>query len=139
MTRGYVRCSSGSEDDVAVRVDLGRRGAHVLSIAADGRVTDLGVLSRSDQRTTASRGGQVVVSSYRDRSLAVVDVARRRGVRAVLPDGDYTFTRDASATANEVAVVQTGQGGSRLVVYRLEPIARDHGSALSMSPPRTPR
>lgn len=138
--RGYVRCSSGSEDDVAVCVDLGRRGAHVLSIAATGRVTDLGVLSRSDQRTTASRGGQVVVSSYRDRSLAVVDVARRRGVRAVLPGGDFTFTRDASATANEVAVVQTGPGGSRLIVYRLEAVAdRDRRSALSMSPPRFPR
>jgi hypothetical protein len=119
---GYVRCWPAPEDDVAICVDQGRRGVHVLSIARTGRIVDLGSLSRRFDRATGSPQGRIVASSYRDRSLAVVDVARRRGVRLVLPEGSDGFTRDVTATANAVAVVMTGDGGPRLMVYRLGPL-----------------
>src|SRR5205085_10554994 len=74
---GYVRCWPASVDDVAVCADQSVRGVHVLSIARAGGVVDLGMLARRYQRASASPQGQLVASSYSDRSLAVIDVARR--------------------------------------------------------------
>jgi hypothetical protein len=80
---------------------------------------DLGVLSRRYQRATASPQGQLVASSYSDHSLAVIDVARRRALSITLPETSDSFTRDATATSNTVAVILSGNGGPRLIVYRL--------------------
>jgi hypothetical protein len=56
-----------------------------------------------------------------DGSLAVIDVEQRRGLRIALPSGDGSFTRDATATGDAVALILSGERGSRLVVYRLGP------------------
>ncbi len=72
------------------------------------------MLSRRYQRASASPQGQLVASSYRDRSIAVIDVARRRGLRIVLPEASDSFTRDATATSNVVALILSGTGGPLL-------------------------
>jgi hypothetical protein len=118
---GAARCWPAAEDDVAACVDQSVRGVHVLSIARDGRIVDLGMLSRRYQRASASPQGQLVASSYMDRSLAVIDVVQRRGLRLALPSADGSVTRDATATGDAVALILSGAGGPRLVVYRLGP------------------
>ena len=118
---GYVRCWPAADDDVAVCADQGVRGVHVLSIARSGQVVDLGTLSRHYQRATASPQGQLVATSYADRSLAVIDVARRRALRIALPEPSDSFVRDATATSDAVALILSGTAGPRLVVYRLGP------------------
>jgi hypothetical protein len=102
---------------------------HVLSIARTGRVVDLGMLSRRYQRASASPQGQLVASSYSDRSLVVIDVARRRGLRIALPETQDSFTRDATATSDAVAVILSGTGGPRLEVYRLGPVLETASNA----------
>jgi hypothetical protein len=116
---GAVRCWPAAEDDIALCVDQGVRGVHVLSIARNGSIIDLGMLSHRYQRASASPQGQLVASSYTDRSLAIIDVARRRALRITLPETSDSFTRDATATSNAVAVILSGNGGPRLMVYRL--------------------
>ena len=118
--RGYAQCFGGVEEDVAVCLDQGARGTRIWSVARAGQVVDVGALSRRYERATASRSGQVVASSYRDRSVAIVDVARRRGVRAVLPEGEYSFASEMSAASDLVVAVLTGREGARLAVYRVE-------------------
>jgi hypothetical protein len=83
----------------------------------------VGALSRRYERATTSRSGQVVASSYRDRSVAIVDVARRSGVRAALPEGEYSFASEMSAASDLVVAVVTGRGGARLAVYKVEVIS----------------
>jgi len=130
---GAVRCWPATEDDVAVCADQGVRGVHVLSIARSGQVVDLGMLSRRYQRASASPQGQLVASSYTDRSLAVIDVARRRGLRIALPLGSGSITRDATATGDALAILLSGEGGPRLLVYRLGPLLE----TASLSHPRS--
>ena len=124
---GAVRCWPSTDEDVAACVDQGVRGVHVLSIARSGSVVDLGMLSRSYQRATASAQGQLVASSYSDHSLAVIDVVRKRGRRVVLPTGSDTVIGDAAATRDALAILLSGEGGPRLVVYRLGPLIQTAG------------
>ena len=119
---GAVRCWPATEEDIAICVEQSVRGVHVLSIARSGAVVDLGMLSRRYQRASASPQGQLVASSYADRSLAVIDVVRKRGLRIELPTGSGAVTRDATATDDALAVALSGEGGPRLVVYRLGPL-----------------
>ena len=119
---GPVRCWPATEDDVAVCADQSVRGVHVMSVAHSGQAVDLGMLSRGYQRATASPQGQLVASSYADHSLAVIDAAHRRGLRIALPPSSGSITRDATATGDAVALVLSGEGGPRLVVYRLGPL-----------------
>jgi hypothetical protein len=126
---GAVRCWPSTDEDVAVCVDQGVRGVHVLSVARDGSVVDLGTLPRRYQRASASPQGQLVASSYTDRSLAVIDVVRQRGRRFALPMGTGSVTRDATATGDALAVVLSGEGGPRLVVYRLGPLLQTAAGA----------
>ncbi|MBW8768630.1 MAG: M48 family metalloprotease [Gemmatimonadetes bacterium] len=119
---GYVRCWAATEDDVAVCADQSVRGVHVVSIARDGRFADLGMLSRRYQRASASPQGLLVASSYMDRSLAVIDVVPRKGVRITLPPATDGRTRDATASGDAVAILLSGEEGSRLLVYRLGPL-----------------
>ena len=123
--RGYTTCAGLADDDVAVCVEQGRRTTHLWRVARDGGVVDLGGLPSRYDRAVASTGGHVVASSYRGNSIAIVDVAHRRGVRTSLPTGDYTYLREISATdAAVLALLGTGQG-LRLAVYRLEPAAAE--------------
>jgi hypothetical protein len=124
---GAVRCWPSTDEDVAVCVDQSVRGVHVLSIARTGGVADLGMLSRNYERASASPQGQLVASSYTDRSLAVIDVVRKRGLRIALPTGSGTVTRDATATRDALALVLSGNGGPRLVVYRFGPLTQTAG------------
>ena len=123
--RGYPTCTGTHDDDLAVCVEQGRRATHVWSVPRNGAVVDLGALSRRYDRTVASPGGHVVASSYSGRSIAIVDVPRRRGVRVSLPAGDHTYLREVHATDGRVAAVLGGEHGLRIAVYRLEPAARD--------------
>jgi hypothetical protein len=66
----------------------------------------------------------VVTSSYADRSLAVVDVGARRGVRATVPAGDYSYATGMRATPEGIVALLRGRGHSRLALYRLEPVER---------------
>jgi hypothetical protein len=122
--RGYPTCTGARDDDLAVCVEQGRRATHVWSVARSGAVVDLGALSRRYDRAVASPSGHVVASSYDGRSIAVVDVPRRRGVRASLPAGDYSYLREVHATDGRVAAVLGTDQGLRIAVYRLEPAAR---------------
>ena len=122
--RGYPTCTGARDDDLAVCVEQGRRATHVWSVARRGAVVDLGAMSRRYDRTVASPSGHVVASSYDGRSIAVVDVPRRRGVRASLPAGDYSYLREVHATDGRVAAVLGTDQGLRIAVYRLEPAAR---------------
>jgi len=117
---GYPTCAGGSDADVAVCVEQGRRGTRLWSVPRNGALTDLGRLSSSYERATASPGGHVVASSHRSRSLAVIDVARRQGVRVTLPS-DGSYLGEVSATDSRVVAVLGGRGGTRIAVYRLEP------------------
>jgi Zn-dependent protease with chaperone function len=119
---GYVRCWAATEDDVAVCADQSVRGVHVISIARDGVVADLGRLSRRYQRASASPQGLLVASSYMDHALAVIDVVPRKGLRIDVPSATGGFARDATATGDAVALLTTGEDGSRLLVYRLGPL-----------------
>ena len=116
--RGYPTCAASTEDDVAVCVEQGRRSTRVWRVVRD-TVVDLGALPRRYDRAAASQGGTVVASSYSGRAIAIVDAARRRGIRTSLPAGDYSYVRELSA-ANDVvlAVLGTAQG-LELAVYRL--------------------
>jgi Zn-dependent protease with chaperone function len=116
--RGYPTCAASTEDDVAVCVEQGRRSTRVWRIERD-TFSDLGLLSRRFDRATASQGGTVVASSYSGRAIAIVDAAKRRGIRTSLPAGDHAYVREISA-ANDVvlAVLGTAQG-QQLAVYRL--------------------
>jgi Zn-dependent protease with chaperone function len=119
--RGYPTCTGTHDDDVAVCVERGRRATHVWSVARSGTVVDLGALSRRFDRATASPSGHVVASSYGGRSIAIVDVPRRRGVRASLPVGDYSYLREVQASDGRVAAVLGEEQGLRIAVYRLDP------------------
>jgi Zn-dependent protease with chaperone function len=127
--RGYGQCFGSAEEDVAVCLDQGVRGTHIWSVARAGQGVAVGALSRRYERSTVSPSGQVVASSYRDRSVAIVDVARRSGVRAALPRGDYSFASEMSATSDLVAAVLSEREGARLAVYRVEAAASPAGSA----------
>ena len=122
--RGYPTCT-GTLDDDAVCVEQGRRATRVWSVARNGAIVDLGALSRRYDRAVASPSGHVVASSYNGRSIAIMDVPRRRGVRASLPAGDYSYLREVHATDGRVAAVLGSEQGMRIAVYRLEPTARD--------------
>ncbi|HEX7978825.1 MAG TPA: M48 family metallopeptidase [Gemmatimonadaceae bacterium] len=119
--RGAVRCwpAGADDDDVAMCIDQSVRGVHILSIARNGSVADLGTLSRRYQRASVSSPGLLVASSYTDRALAVVDVVPRKGLRITLPAGSGTIIRDATASGDTLALVLSGAGGPRLAVYRL--------------------
>jgi hypothetical protein len=119
---GAVRCWPAAAQDVAVCADQTLHGVHVLSVARNGAVVDLGMLSRRYQRASASPQGQLVASSYTDHSLAVIDVARRRGLHITLPLARGTVIRDATATGDALALALSGDGGPRLMVYRLGPL-----------------
>ena len=116
--RGYPTCAASAEDDVAVCAEQGRRSTRVWRIDRD-TFTDLGVLSRRFDRATASQGGTVVASSYSGRAIAIVDAARRRGVRTSLPAGEYSYVREISATNDAVLAVLGTAQGQQLAVYRL--------------------
>jgi heat shock protein HtpX len=124
---GAVRCWPSSDEDVAACVDQSARGVHVLRVPRSGAVVDLGTLARNYQRASVSPQGQLVASSYTDRSLAVIDVVRKRGLRIALPTGSGSTTRDATATRDALAVLLSGEGGSRLVVYRFGPLIETAG------------
>jgi hypothetical protein len=117
--RGYPTCAASSEDDVAVCVEQGRRTTRVWRVARDSLV-DLGTLSRRYDRATAGQGGTVVASSYSGGAIAVVDAARRRGIRTSLPAGDHSYVREISG-ANHVVVAVLGTAqGLCLALYRVE-------------------
>jgi hypothetical protein len=61
----------------------------------------------------------VVASSFSGRAIAIVDAAKRSGIRTSLPEGKHSYVREISA-ANDVvlAVLGTAQG-LQLAVYRL--------------------
>jgi hypothetical protein len=123
--RGYTTCAGLAEDDVAVCVEQGRRTTHLWRVARDGGVVDLGGLPSRYDRAVTSTGGHVVASSYRGNSIAIVDVAHRRGVRTSLPAGDFTYLREVSATDAAVLALLGTEQGLRLAVYRLEPAAAE--------------
>jgi hypothetical protein len=52
---------------------------------------------------------------------------RKRGLRIALPTGSGSTTRDATATRDALAVLLSGEGGSRLVVYRFGPLIETAG------------
>jgi Zn-dependent protease with chaperone function len=118
--RGFPTCASTPNDDVAACVEQRRRGTHLWSVARQGAVVDLGKLSSRYERASATPNGHVVASTYTGRSLAIIDVARRRGVRTSLPSGDYSHLSEASATDARVVAVLVGEQGARIAVYRLD-------------------
>jgi hypothetical protein len=117
--RGYPTCASSADDDAAICVEQGRRTTRVWRIGRDTSV-DLGMLSRRYDRATASEGGTVVASSYRGHAIAIVDAARRRGMRTSLPAGDFSYVREISATDSTVLAMLGTAQGLRLAVYRIE-------------------
>ena len=116
--RGYPTCAASAEEDVAVCAEQGRRSTRVWRIERDA-VTDLGQLSRRFDRATTSPGGTVVASSYTGRTIAIVDAARRRGIRTTLPGDDHTYVREVSAADDVVMAVLATAHGQQLAVYRL--------------------
>jgi hypothetical protein len=91
-----------------------------LSITRTGGLVDLGRLSERYERASATPSGHIVASSIRGRSVAVVDVARRRGIRASLPNGEYDYLRELTATDSGIVAVLSGPQGMRIGVYRLD-------------------
>jgi len=127
---GVARCWPAADEDAAVCADQSMRGGvHVLSIARSGAVVDLGMLSRRYQRASASPQGQLVASSYADHSFAVIDVGRRRGLHVALPLTQGSVIRDATATGDALALALSGDGGPRLVVYRIRPLLQTAATA----------
>jgi hypothetical protein len=118
--RGYPSCAGTPDGELAVCVDQWRRATHVQSITRAGDLVDLGSLSNRYERASATPSGHVVASSIRGRSVAVVDVARRRGIRTSLPDGDNDFLRELTATDSGIVAVLSGSGGMHIAVYRLD-------------------
>jgi hypothetical protein len=117
---GYPMCAGSADGEAAVCVERRRRTTRMWSIARSGEPVDLGTLSTGYVRASASPGGHVVASSNSGRAVAIVDVARRRGVRTSLPRGDYDFVNELTATDSGVVAVLGGQHGMRIAVYRLE-------------------
>jgi hypothetical protein len=117
--RGYPTCASTAQDDVAVCVEQRRRGTHLWSVARGGAAVDLGRVSSRYERAKATPGGHVVASTYGGRSVAIIDVVGRRGVRTSLPSEDFSYLSEISATDARVVAVLGGEQGSRIVVYRL--------------------
>ena len=117
--RGYPTCASTARDDVAVCVEQRRRGTHLWSVARGGAAVDLGRVSSRYERASATPGGHVVASTYGGRSVAIIDIVGRRGVRTSLPSGDFSYLSEISATDARVVAVLGGEQGSRIVVYRL--------------------
>ena len=120
-TGGYPTCAGLPDGDVAVCVERRRRTTHLWSITRSGAPVDLGSLSSSYVRASASPSGHVVASSARGGSVAIVDVARRHGIRASLPRGDAEYLQDVTATDAGVVAVLGGPQGTRIALYRLEP------------------
>jgi Zn-dependent protease with chaperone function len=118
--RGYPSCAGTPDGELAVCVDQWRRATRVLSITRTGGLVDLGRLSERYERASATPSGHIVASSIRGRSVAVVDVARRRGIRASLPDGEYDYLRELTATDSGIVAVLSGPQGMRIGVYRLD-------------------
>ncbi|HKH94665.1 MAG TPA: M48 family metallopeptidase [Gemmatimonadaceae bacterium] len=118
---GYPMCAGTADGDAAVCVERRLRKTRLWSIARSGDPVDLGILSANYVRASASPGGHVVASSNSGRAVAIVDVARRRGVRTSLPRGDYDFVNELTVTSSGVVAVLGGQQGMRIAVYRLEP------------------
>jgi heat shock protein HtpX len=118
---GYPTCTGTHADDLAVCVEARRRGTHVWSVARSGAVADLGALSSRYDRAVPSPSGYVVASTVGGRSIAIVDVARRRGVRTSLPAGDFSYLREVHATAGHLVAVLGAEQGMRIAVYRLDP------------------
>jgi hypothetical protein len=121
--RGYPSCAGTLDGDVAVCVEQWRRASRLWSIPRSGDPVDLGRLPSRYDRVRASPGGHVVGSSIDGRSVAVVDVAHRRGVRTSIPAGHYDYVRELTATNGGVVAVFGGPGGMRMAVYRLDPAA----------------
>jgi hypothetical protein len=119
--RGYTTCAGMADADDAVCVEQDRRTTHLWRVPRDGGVVDLGGLPNRYDRAVAGASGQVVASSYRGSAIAIVDVARRRGVRTSIPAGDDTYLREISASDSTVLALLGTRQGLRLAVYRLEP------------------
>jgi hypothetical protein len=117
---GYPTCAPSSEDDVAICVEQGRGATHLWRVGRDALV-DLGSLSRHFDRATATPGGIVAASSYQGNAIAIVDATRKRGVRTILPKGEYAYVREVSARDSTVLALLGGAHGPQLAVYRLTP------------------
>ena len=127
--RGYPSCAGSADGETAVCVDQWRSTSRVWSVARTGVLVDLGGLPSRYDRASASPSGQVVASSRRGRSVAIIDVARRRGIRTSIPEGDYDVVRELATTNDGVAAVLGGGHGVRIAVYRLDAAAGDSAVA----------
>ncbi|MEO6526538.1 MAG: M48 family metallopeptidase [Gemmatimonadaceae bacterium] len=118
--RGAVSCASGGGDD-AVCVDEMPTGAQVWRVSRKGSLSSLATMPRRFRTVNPLAAGQLVATSRADRSLAVVDVATRRGLAAALPRDDVGRVRATGIAPGGVVALLSGREGTRVVRYRLEP------------------
>jgi hypothetical protein len=122
---GFPSCGSSLSDDWALCTEIaGLKRSRIWRVGATAGLALVGALPAGYDISHTEDGTRVTGVARMTSRVALVNVGSRSGVRIRIPEeglsSSHRWALDASSSADRVAVLSAGRGGTRVTIYRID-------------------